>query len=249
MDHWDKKVKEVQRIFSDLLSNKVLESISTFTSRKDMVGAWNELNKKYFHRLIPYADTIFAALRSYIIRPKQELSNYIWCLEIIYESCMDMMGRSINQNSLRDMLERGIKEDYRFKHICAMMLIANPKPNYEVFKERIQSIEIDKQIEDTILSTMEKSIERKYHNKSRVSNKAKATRNYEVPVNNSKSEEDVKNKLRDIECFKCKKKGHLMKDCKEDSDADSAKGYASTRSSTSNKKKKFDKNKKMNKRK
>ena len=71
MDHWDKKVKEVQRIFSDLLSNKVLESISSFTSKKDMIGAWNMLNKRYFERLIPYADTIFAALRTYSIRPKQ----------------------------------------------------------------------------------------------------------------------------------------------------------------------------------
>jgi hypothetical protein len=116
---------------------------------------------------------------------------------------MDMMGKSIDQVALRDMLERGIKEDYRFKHICAMMLIASPKPTYEVFKERIQSIEIDKQIEDTILSTMERSIERKYQNKNRVSNNKAKAKKYEVPVNNSRSE-DVKDKIKDIECFKCK---------------------------------------------
>jgi hypothetical protein len=190
---------------------------------KDMIGAWNMLNKRYFERLIPFADTIFAALRTYSIRPKQALSNYIWCSEIIYESCMEMMNTKVNHIALRDMLERGIREDYRFKHVCAMMMITTPKPNYEDFKERIQTIEIDKQIEDTMLITMEKSMERKYQYRNRTKDNGKNSR----------------------------RKGHYKKDCTttrdNNSDAESTRSYASTRSSASNIKKKKYSNKKINK--
>jgi hypothetical protein len=137
MDHWERKVKEVQKIFSELLSNKVLESLNKYTSKRDMAGAWEDLNTRYFSRLIPYANSILAALQSYRMKPGQVLSNCIWCLEIVYESCTEMLGMKPNPNALRVLLVNGIKKDRRFKHVCSIMLLANPRPSYDEFKETI----------------------------------------------------------------------------------------------------------------
>jgi hypothetical protein len=175
MDYWDKKIKELQRIFSELLSNKVLESLSTFTSRRDMAGAWNELNRRYFSRLAPYTTTITAALRSYVMRHGQVLSNYIWCLEIVYEACVEMLGGKYNQQELLNMLIRGIKDHNRYKSICDMVFLQDVKPDYNKFKEKILSIETEREIERTMMATLEKSIDRMKNTKGSSSKNNKAS--------------------------------------------------------------------------
>jgi hypothetical protein len=85
---------------------------------------------------------------------------------------------------------------------------------------------------------MEKSMERKYQyrNRTKDNSKKNSRRQKEIPINSNKTE-DNKDKMRDVECYSCKKKGHYKKDCPtrdNNSDAESTRSYASTRSSASN---------------
>jgi hypothetical protein len=234
MDHWEKKVKEVQKIFSELLSNKVLESLSKYTSRRDMAGAWRELNKRYFSRLIPYANSFLAALQSYRMRPGQVLSNYIWCLEIVYESCVEMLGIDPSPNALRSLLVNGIKNDRRFKHICSVMLLTRPKPEYEDFKESIQSIETENEIEKTMVNTLEKSVYRMKQDKTNYYDRSYSKHNDRVSINVN---------MENVKCFKCNKFGHYQKDCQEcdSDDCGSVNSNVSSKSSkpSNNNRKKF----------
>jgi hypothetical protein len=117
-----------------------------------------------------------------------------------------MLGMNSNPNTLRTLLVNGIKKDRRFMHVCSMMLLTHPKPPYNEFKESIQSIETENEIERTMMNTLERSVDRMRLAKSA---------NYRIDKSNVRHGDriSINSNMEHVKCYKCNEFGHYQKDC------------------------------------
>jgi hypothetical protein len=118
-EHWDKKITKVHTVFRALLEVSVLNLISSYLRLNDLSGAWEYLNNLYLGRLTGHVGAFMTALEVYSIKRDQTFSRYVWIVEIIMDSCESIRKVPWHPVERLRIIEMGISEDSRFKHLCA----------------------------------------------------------------------------------------------------------------------------------